>query len=71
MKGVEVTQAMVVAMVRIVLQLTPYGILALMTKMAATSHIRGNYDITDVYFGELYSTDTRVLCTSVVASVGR
>ncbi len=40
MKGVEVTQAMVVAMVRIVLQLTPYGILALMTKMAATSHIR-------------------------------
>ncbi|WP_330925347.1 cation:dicarboxylate symporter family transporter [Candidatus Sororendozoicomonas aggregata] len=37
-KGVDVVQAMVIAMVRIVLRLTPYGILALMTKMAATSH---------------------------------
>ncbi|MDD7805708.1 MAG: cation:dicarboxylase symporter family transporter [Endozoicomonas sp. (ex Botrylloides leachii)] len=37
--GIDTIQSVVVAMVKMVLQLTPYGVIALMTKVAATSHI--------------------------------
>lgn len=37
--GIEALQALVISLVRLVMQFTPYGVLALMTKMVATANL--------------------------------
>ena len=39
LKGIETIQALVLRLVRMVLRLTPYGVLALMTRVVATSNV--------------------------------
>ena len=42
-KGIETLQALILRLVRMVLRLTPYGVLALMTRVVATSNVNDIY----------------------------
>jgi L-cystine uptake protein TcyP (sodium:dicarboxylate symporter family) len=44
-KGIETFQALIMRLVRIVIRLTPYGVLALMTRVVATSNVRDIIDL--------------------------
>ncbi|HUU34207.1 MAG TPA: cation:dicarboxylase symporter family transporter [Vicinamibacterales bacterium] len=45
LKGIETFQALVLRLVRMVLRLTPYGVLALMTRVVATSNVNDILDL--------------------------
>ena len=64
LQGVDTLQALVLRLVRLVVRLTPYGVLALMTRVAATARVRDVVQLGAFVLGSALAGLSGVLYTS-------